>query len=325
MVDARRAKFFRIVLGNIIMCATVAALLSVTVAVGGAKSSAQSGEPYYAGKSDTKVSLMVNVYWGTEYIQPMLDIMSRYVKTTFFVGGSWAAGNSETLKKIHAAGHEIGNHGYYHKDHSKIDGAYNRKEIESAHDAVKHALGIDMTLFAPPSGAFCAQTLSVAAELGYRTVMWTRDYRLARPRRKSYLQTRRKKHQGRRPDTNAPDRMYAQRTRTHYNRGVFGGVAYRARQRSFGKRRNTLTETTQGERAARRNRTNIVLRASSGHARRKFKERHDSKKIQKRSNRNSGAQRGVAVGHGGYYGGRGERIRNTRKQRHFALYRTHAV
>lgn len=176
MVDARRAKFFRMVLGNIIMCATVAALLSVTVTVGGTKSSAQSGEPYYAGKSDTKVSLMVNVYWGTEYIQPMLDIMSRYnVKTTFFVGGSWAAGNSETLKKIHAAGHEIGNHGYYHKDHSKIDGAYNRKEIESAHDAVKHALGIDMTLFAPPSGAFCAQTLSVAAELGYRTVMWTRD------------------------------------------------------------------------------------------------------------------------------------------------------
>lgn len=176
MVDARKAKFFRIVLGNIIMCATVAALLLVTVTVGGTGSSAQSGEPYYAGKSNTKVSLMVNVYWGTEYIQPMLDIMSRYnVKTTFFVGGSWAAGNAETLKTIYAAGHEIGNHGYYHKDHSKIDGAYNRKEIEAAHDAVKYALGIDMNLFAPPSGAFCAETLSVAAELGYRTVMWTRD------------------------------------------------------------------------------------------------------------------------------------------------------
>ena len=256
------------------MCATVAALLSVTVAVGGAKSSAQSGEPYYAGKSDTKVSLMVNVYWGTEYIQPMLDIMSRYnVKTTFFVGGSWAAGNSETLKKIHAAGHEIGNHGYYHKDHSKIDGAYNRKEIESAHDAVKHALGIDMTLFAPPSGAFCsANSIRRGGTRIPHRYVDARHYRLARPRRKSYLQTRRKKYQGRRPDTNAPDRMYAQRARTHYNRGVFGGVAYRARQRSFGKRRNTLTETTQGARAARarRNRTNIVLRAASGHARRKL-------------------------------------------------------
>ena len=175
MTNTRKARI-SVILGNIVICVTVAVLLLVTVAPTEAKPASQAAEPYYNGESDKSVSLMVNVYWGTEYIAPMLDIFARHdVTTTFFVGGSWAAGNSETLKKIHAAGHEIGNHGYYHKDHSKIDGAYNRKEIESAHDAVKHALGIDMTLFAPPSGAFCAQTLSVAAELGYRTVMWTRD------------------------------------------------------------------------------------------------------------------------------------------------------
>ncbi|MCH5166027.1 MAG: polysaccharide deacetylase family protein [Clostridiales bacterium] len=177
MANANKAKFFRVVLGNIVICATVAALLFVTVTVGKAvEPSASSGEPYYSGKSDTKVSLMINVYWGTEYIEPMLDVMAKYnVKTTFFVGGSWAAANSETLKKIYDSGHEIGNHGYYHKDHSKIDGAYNRKEISSAHEIVKDILKIDMNLFAPPSGAFCAETLGVAEQLGYRTVMWTRD------------------------------------------------------------------------------------------------------------------------------------------------------
>lgn len=176
MADTRKAKFFRIVLGNIVICATVAALLLVTVTAGAAQPSAQNGEPFYSGKSDTKVSLMINVYWGTEYIRPMLDVMARYnVTTTFFVGGSWVAGNCDTLKSIHSAGHEIGNHGYYHKDHSKLDGAYNLKEIRSAHAAVKDVLGIDMTLFAPPSGAFADETLSAAAQLGYRTVMWTRD------------------------------------------------------------------------------------------------------------------------------------------------------
>ena len=79
------------------------------------------------------------------------------------------------LKTIHDAGHEIGNHGYYHKDHKKLDRAYNRKEIQSAHDAVKDVLGIDMNLFAPPSGSFGDTALSVAEELGYRSVMWTRD------------------------------------------------------------------------------------------------------------------------------------------------------
>lgn len=170
------AKFFRVVLGNIVICATVAALLFVTVTAGASNAELGADAPYYSGKSDTKVSLMVNVYWGTEYIAPMLDIFSRYnIKTTFFVGGSWAAGNEKTLKSICDAGHEIGNHGYYHKDHSKLDEAYNRKEIESAHSIVKDITGISMNLFAPPSGAFGGATLEAAEELGYRTVMWTRD------------------------------------------------------------------------------------------------------------------------------------------------------
>ncbi len=177
MSNKRRARFFRIVLGNIVMCATVAVLLFLTVTPTGADANTQvDKKPLYVGQSATKVSLMINVYWGTEYIAPMLELLDRYnAKTTFFVGGSWAIKNPDTLKAVHAAGHEIGNHGYYHKDHKKIDAAYNRKEISSAHDAVKDILGIDMNLFAPPSGAFCDATLSVAEQLGYRTVMWTRD------------------------------------------------------------------------------------------------------------------------------------------------------
>ncbi len=170
-----RAKFLSAVLGNIVICATVAALLFVTMGENSV-TRADGATPYYSGKSNTKVSLMINVYWGTEYIEPMLEVLEKYhVKTTFFVGGSWVAGNTKTLKAIHSAGHEIGNHGYYHKDHAKIDAAQNKKEISSAHEAVRDVLGIEMDLFAPPSGSFSDSTLSVAAELGYRTVMWTRD------------------------------------------------------------------------------------------------------------------------------------------------------
>lgn len=170
-----KVKFLRF-LGNIVICATVVAVIALSFGVGDAKVSAMGKQPLYSGKSSTKVSLMVNVYWGTEYIAPMLDIFERYgCKTTFFVGGSWVAGNPDTLKYIADRGHEIGNHGYYHKDHKKLDAAYNRKEISSAHDAVKDVLGIDMNLFAPPSGSFGDTALNVAEELGYRSIMWTRD------------------------------------------------------------------------------------------------------------------------------------------------------
>lgn len=174
-MSREKVKFLRF-LGNIVICATVVAVLALSFNVGDTNVAAQGRQPLYSGKSATKVSLMVNVYWGTEYIEPMLDIFNEYnCKTTFFVGGSWVAGNPDTLKKIADAGHEIGNHGYYHKDHKKLDAAYNRKEITSAHDAVKDVLGIDMNLFAPPSGSFGDTTLGVAEELGYRSVMWTRD------------------------------------------------------------------------------------------------------------------------------------------------------
>ncbi|MCH5158273.1 MAG: polysaccharide deacetylase family protein [Clostridiales bacterium] len=168
-------KLLRLVLGNIVICATIAAVIAVTVSPR-AEDATVKTEPYYYGKSDSSVSLMVNVYWGTEYIAPMLDIFERYdARTTFFVGGSWAVGNSDTLALIASKGHGIGNHGFYHKDHKKLNLEYNKKEIASAHDAVKSILGIDMNLFAPPSGSFGDNTLEAASSLGYRTVMWTRD------------------------------------------------------------------------------------------------------------------------------------------------------
>ena len=174
-MSVKKVRLLR-VLGNIVICVTVGALLFLTVNVGDVNVSAQGKQPIYSGKSTTEVSLMVNVYWGTEYVEPMLEVFDRYgAKTTFFVGGQWVASNPDMLKKIYDAGHEIGNHGYYHKDHKKLDAAYNEKEIQSAHDAVKDVLGIDMDLFAPPSGAFGEVTLSVAEKLGYRSVMWTRD------------------------------------------------------------------------------------------------------------------------------------------------------
>ena len=40
---------------------------------------------------------------------------------------------------------------------------------------VKGILGVDMNLFAPPSGSFSANTLDIATELGYNTIMWSKD------------------------------------------------------------------------------------------------------------------------------------------------------
>lgn len=132
---------------------------------------------YYSGNEESnKISLMINVYWGTEYLDGMLEILDKYdVKTTFFVGGTWAVKESEILTKIYESGHEIGNHAYSHKDMGKLSKDDNQKEILTTHEIVKSLLGIDMNLFAPPSGAYSKTTVEVANNLSYQTIMWTRD------------------------------------------------------------------------------------------------------------------------------------------------------
>lgn len=131
---------------------------------------------YNGNKNSQNVTLMVNVYWGNEFIEPMLEVFKSYnVTTTFFVGGSWAEKYPELLKQIYENGHEIGNHGFFHKDHNKLSYDQNYEEINITHKVVKSIVNYDMNLFAPPSGAYNKTTLTVASELGYRTIMWSKD------------------------------------------------------------------------------------------------------------------------------------------------------
>ncbi len=131
---------------------------------------------YNGNKNSNKVTFMVNVYWGNEYIDGMLEAFDKYgVKTTFFVGGSWAIKYPEILKKIYDAGHEIGNHGYFHKDQDKLNYDQNYEEINVTHKLVKELIGYEMNLFAPPSGEFNKATLLASKDLGYKTIMWTKD------------------------------------------------------------------------------------------------------------------------------------------------------
>ena len=138
---------------------------------------ADKNQPYYRGNEQFKrVSLMINVYWGTEYLDDMLAILDEYsVKATFFVGGDWVSKNNEYLRKIAERGHEIGNHGYFHKNHDKLSYQQNIDEITACQKVVESVCDIKTSLFAPPSGAYGKNTLNAVADLGYKAIMWSKD------------------------------------------------------------------------------------------------------------------------------------------------------
>ena len=58
---------------------------------------------YYSGDVTSKnISLMINVYWGTEYLPSLLDnLREKEVTATFFIGGIWAEDNQEFWSAEH--------------------------------------------------------------------------------------------------------------------------------------------------------------------------------------------------------------------------------
>lgn len=133
-------------------------------------------EPIRKGYNEEYSAFTCNVDWGTELIPPILEILEKHdVKITFFVTGRWAKNNPEMLKMIYEKGHEIGNHGYGHRMHSKLGLECNKEEIDRTHNIIKETIGIDMKYFAPPAGDFNDTTLKAAYESGYKTILWNID------------------------------------------------------------------------------------------------------------------------------------------------------
>ena len=131
---------------------------------------------YQAETGRNEIALTCNVVWGTEYIPMMLDILKKEdVKMTFYIGGKWAEDNPEVLKEIYLAGHEIGNHGYDHKKHSKLTDIDNENEIINAEKAIEKIIDEKTTLFAPPYGDINERTVEIAEDLGYKVIMWNKD------------------------------------------------------------------------------------------------------------------------------------------------------
>ncbi len=129
-----------------------------------------------AGERGQGVSLTFNVYEGTEVVYRILDILREHNATaTFFIGGCWADDNTKCLRDIYAAGHEIGNHGYFHKDHAKLNFEQNVQEITACNTFIELAIGVKPTLFAPPSGSLNKETLLTMQSLRMTGVLWSKD------------------------------------------------------------------------------------------------------------------------------------------------------
>ncbi|CRZ34962.1 polysaccharide deacetylase [Herbinix hemicellulosilytica] len=133
--------------------------------------------PIYSVETDeNKVALSFDAAWGNDDTQRILDILEKHnVKVTFFMTGEWVRKYPEDVKKIAAAGHDLGNHSENHKQMTKLTKEQCKEEIMKAHNRVKELTGIEMELFRPPYGDYNNMVVGVARECGYYTIQWDVD------------------------------------------------------------------------------------------------------------------------------------------------------
>jgi len=93
---------------------------------------------------------------------------------TFFVTGDRVKDYKAILQRIYDDGHEIGNHGYDHKDITKKTLAEAQKSVDDTADAIEAICGYRPTIMRPPYGAI---NKTRAEELGIPQILWTIDTR----------------------------------------------------------------------------------------------------------------------------------------------------
>ena len=112
------------------------------------------------------------------YTAQLLDILDQHgAKATFFLIGSKVSAQADVLRRMHARGHQLGNHSWSHPELPKLPVGQIAGEIDRTNDAIKQATGVKPTVMRPPYGAVNSVVLEQLRLRGMSSILWSVDTR----------------------------------------------------------------------------------------------------------------------------------------------------
>lgn len=106
----------------------------------------------------------------------LLDALrTAKIRATFFDVGREAESYPDLVRQQVAAGHEVGNHTYDHKDLATLSPAAVADEISTTQAILTPLAGYAPTLFRPPYGSMSDSVWVAAETQGLTPVLWTVD------------------------------------------------------------------------------------------------------------------------------------------------------
>ena len=138
----------------------------------------QWGGVFLAPEAETPtIYLTFDFGYETGCSAAILDTLKeKNAPATFFVVGSYAKNNAETVERMLAEGHTVGSHSATHKDMTALSDEEARAEITDFNAQFAQQFGVTPTLFRFPEGVFSQRLLALAANEGMRSVFWSYAY-----------------------------------------------------------------------------------------------------------------------------------------------------
>ena len=156
----------------------VAAALLVAPASAQAPSVPVSEEEVLRGPAHlSNVALVFNAGAGFGPATAILDTLAeKDYRASFFIMGWWADQHPDVLARIAAEGHEVASHGHTVFDLTLVSSADVAADLEAADASISAITGRSTRpLWSPSAGYRDARVRRIAAELGYRPILWTLD------------------------------------------------------------------------------------------------------------------------------------------------------
>ena len=167
---------------KIIFSLAIVAIIASTAVYKSSSASVYNGYadrklPIYGVQTDKKeIAITFDAAYGSEETLKIIDILKeKNVTATFFLVGFWVEKYPDLVKTLDNSGIEIGSHSNTHPYMSKLTSSQIELELKTSMDLIKNITGKDVTLFRPPYGDYNDTLVSVAENLGLKTIQWSVD------------------------------------------------------------------------------------------------------------------------------------------------------
>lgn len=131
---------------------------------------------YCVGRDDNKIAISFDCAWGVDHTDEILKhLADSKVRATFFTVQFWAEKYPEYLRKIDAAGHEIGTHSATHTYMSRLSQSEIEAELKSSSQAITSVTGKPVELFRPPYGDYDDLLIDTSNAMGLFPIQWDVD------------------------------------------------------------------------------------------------------------------------------------------------------